>query len=137
MTHGTVGRALAGILALAAPAAAQAPPNPAGVWRNGSGSVHLRLARCGKEMCGTVVRASEQAKADAARGGTQNLIGLDLFENFTPVSPGVYQGRVFVPDLNRRFNGRLTMTGPNSIEVRGCLARNVGCRSQTWTRVRQ
>ncbi len=108
--------------------------SPNGVWRNPSGSVQVRIEDCGPKVCGRVASANDKAKADAARGGHPNLIGVNLFEDFRRESPTTFRGRVFVPDINRRFNGRMTIEDANTIRVRGCLTKNKGCRSQTWTR---
>lgn len=82
-----------------------APAPVVGTWRNPSGSVRIAIRPCGPNLCGTVVAASDKAKADAARGGTPNLIGSRLFDGLTPAGPNRWTGRVFVPDLNRSFNG--------------------------------
>ena len=121
--------------AIAAPALAQKPVTPTGVWQSPGGNTRLRLSKCGTNICGKVAWASPKAKADAARGGHPNLVGMNLFENFSRTGPNSFSGRVFVPDINRRFNGTLTVTNPTTINVRGCLVRNIGCRSETWTRV--
>jgi uncharacterized protein (DUF2147 family) len=126
---------LALTLLAAQPAAAQAELSPNGLWRNPSGNVEVRIEDCGPKVCGRVASASEKARADAARGGHPNLIGMDLFEDFKRDGPDTFRGRVFVPDINRRFSGKLTIQDANTIRVRGCLTRNTGCRSQTWTRV--
>lgn len=122
------------LLVVAAPVAAQ-DLSPDGVWRNPSGNVEVRIEPCGPKICGRVSSASERARADAARGGHPDIIGMDLFEDFKRTGPDSFRGRVFAPDINRRFSGTLTITDPNTIRVRGCLTRNAGCRSQTWTRV--
>lgn len=106
-----------------------------GVWRNPSGSVDVRIEPCGPKICGRVARANEKARADAARGGHPDIIGMDLFEDFKRTGPNTFRGRVFAPDINRRFSGTLTVQKDDTIRVRGCLTKNVGCRSQTWTRV--
>ncbi len=124
-----------GFLAAVGSAASAQDLSPNGLWRNPSGNVEVRIEDCGPKVCGRVAFASERAQADAARGGHPNLIGMDLFEDFARESPDTFRGRVFVPDINRRFNGRLTIQDANTIRVRGCLTRNTGCRSQTWTRV--
>lgn len=138
-------------LAVAAPALAQSPAQSAdpaaavarmrdgaylGTWANPSGSVRLRMARCGAQVCGTVVYANAKAKADAARGGTPNLVGTQLLEEFKAQGPREWRGRVFVPDMNRRVTGtaRLLEDG-KSLRVEGCAARVV-CRNQVWTRVK-
>jgi uncharacterized protein (DUF2147 family) len=127
--------ALFALFATPAPVQAQAEMSPNGLWRNPSGNVEVRIEECGPKICGRVATASERARADAARGGHPNLIGMDLFEDFQREGPTTFRGRVFVPDINRRFSGKLTIQDANTIRVRGCLTRNTGCRSQTWTRV--
>jgi uncharacterized protein (DUF2147 family) len=106
------------------------------VFRNPSNSVHVRIHPCGKGRCGTVVWANDKAKADSARGGTRNLIGTELFKEFREISPKVWKGKVFVPDLNKVFSGTGTIKDQNTIVARGCLIAGIGCKSQTWTRVR-
>lgn len=105
------------------------------VLRNPSNSVHVRIHQCGKTRCGTVVWANEKAKKDSARGGTPNLVGTELFREFREVSPKVWKGKVFVPDLNKVFTGTGTVKDQNNVVARGCLFAGIGCKSQTWTRV--
>ena len=105
------------------------------VWRNPSNSVHVRVYQCGKSRCGTVVWANAKAKADSARGGTANLVGTQLFREFREVSPKVWKGKVFVPDLNKVFTGTGTIKDQNTVVARGCLIGNIGCKSQIWKRV--
>jgi len=119
-----------------APTRSIAAPGSAGsIWRNPQNSVHVRIQPCGNGRCGTVVWASDKAKADSARGGTPNLVGIQLFREFVQSSPNVWTGKVFVPDLNRVFGGTGTIVNPNTIVARGCLVKGIGCKSQTWTRI--
>jgi uncharacterized protein (DUF2147 family) len=106
------------------------------VWANPSNSVHIRSHPCGEQaMCGTVIWANDKAKADAARGGTKTLVGTQLFRNFRLIRPGVWKGKVFVPDINKTFSGTVTLVGTDKLVGKGCLALGVGCKSQTWTRI--
>jgi len=122
------------VLVTAAPALSQKSAQDI-VLRNPSNSVHVRIHPCGKSRCGTVVWANDKAKADSARG-TRNLIGTELFREFREVSPKVWKGKVFVPDLNKVFTGTGTVKDQNMVVARGCLFGSIGCKSQTWTRVR-
>lgn len=106
-----------------------------GTWQNPSGSVRIRAERCGDQVCGIIVYANDKAKADARRGGTDPLIGTQLFEEFTARGPREWRGRVFVPDMNRRVTGTATLVSENTIRVEGCAARVI-CRNQVWTRVK-
>ncbi len=130
--------ALAGVMMLAVPVAADAGGAAlpvASEWRNPKDTVRIRLIPCGQErVCGTVIWASDKAKADARKGGTENLVGLDLFREFRRVSPGHYKGRVFVPDMNRTFAGQMQIQGDSMIG-KGCVLGGLFCKQQVWTRI--
>jgi uncharacterized protein (DUF2147 family) len=123
---------LASLILAAAPPQA---PDWSGVWRNAANSVHIRASRCGDAMCGTVIWASEKAKADAAAGGTEQLVGTRIFDSFVP-EDGEWLGEVYVPDLARAFSGSVYLEGPDTLVGRGCLFGNFGCREQRWTRLK-
>ena len=121
-------------IALTGPLAAQSSAQDS-VWRNPQNSVHVRIHACGAGRCGTVIWANDKAKADSARGGTPNLVGTQLFRDFHETSPQLWTGKVFVPDLNRTFSGTGTVINANTLIARGCILGNIGCKSQTWTRI--
>ena len=118
------------------PSAALAQVGQDLVLRNPQNSVHVRIHPCGKTRCGTVVWANAKAKADSARGGTPNLVGTELFREFREVSPKVWKGKVFVPDINRVFTGTGTIKDKDTIVARGCLLGKIGCKSEVWKRVK-
>lgn len=122
-------------LALPVAASAQSATQFAGIWRNGGDSVRIRVAPCGPGLCGTVVAASDKAKADAAAGGTDRLVGTQLFRDFRRGADGQWAGTVLVPDLGTEVAGTLALQGQNTLVATGCLFGVVGCRSQRWTRV--
>ena len=120
-------------LSLAASAAIAAPPAKYRTYRNPSNSVHIQPRPCGDKVCGVVVWANDKAKADSARGGTPNLVGLQLFKDFTPDGPDKWKGSVFVPDINKTFSGQVVRTSPTTLKGTGCLVGKMGCKSQEWT----
>jgi len=122
-------------LATASDASAQGQASPYGFWRNPKGSVHLEIRPCGANVCGYIVWANAAALADARKGGTDNLIGLQIFRDFAQDRSGAMRGKVFVPDLNMTFAGSATLSDPNSLRAKGCLIGRVLCKSQTWTRL--
>lgn len=127
---------LAVLVASAAPAAGRDGDAALGLWRNGSNSVHLEAHHCGDSMCGKVVWASAKAIADARRGGTPNLIGLELFHDFRKDKKGNWRGKVFVPDLNKTFSGTVVMLDANTLKGTGCALGGVICKSQTLRRIK-
>ncbi len=118
----------------AAPALAASPIE--GNWTNPKHSVTVRIAPCGAQaLCGRVVSASAQARADAADGGTARLIGTQLMSDLVQTGERSWHGTIFVPDVNRTAEADIRQTGPRSIEVEGCAMGGLLCKSQTWTRV--
>ncbi len=116
-------------------AAAPASASVEGRWTNPKRSVVIEVARCGAEWCGTVVAASAKAKRNAAKGGTENLIGTRILSGARPVGNGVYKGRAFVPRRNLRSSATIRQTGPNTMIVEGCALAGLLCKEQRWTRV--
>jgi len=123
-----------GLMALCT-AAASAADNSFGIWKNPSGSVHIRARPCGERMCGVVVWANEKATADAKRGGTDPLVGAELFRDFAMEKPGHWRGKVFVPDIGKTFSGTITVIDDHTLKGDGCLLGRIACKSQTWTRL--
>lgn len=111
-------------------------PSPIGTWRNAANSVRIRVAPCGRGLCGTVVAASDKARADAAAGGTPQLVGTQLFRDFRAIEGGDgWEGTVFVPDLGIEVQGTLALDGADTLVAEGCLFGGIGCREQRWVRV--
>lgn len=113
-----------------------APPQLAGTWRNASDSVRIHIAKCGAGICGTVVQASAKAQTDAARGGTDRLVGTELFRDFHRENDGLWYGQVYVPDIGQTFDGTLEQPDANTLVGAGCLFAGFGCKTQIWKRVR-
>ena len=118
--------------ALAAPAYATARSPLEGRWKNGK--MEIVIAPCGRELCGTVVKASPKAMAKAQRGSGTDLIGARLIKDIEPAGPNRYKGRVFVADRNMHASGTIRQLNRNQLAVRGCLL-GVLCKSATWDRV--
>ena len=117
----------------AVPASAQASVE--GRWTNPKRSVVIEVGRCGAAWCGTVVWATPKAKANARKGGTENLIGTRILSGARPVGPNVYKGRAFVPRRNIHSSATIRQTGPNAMVVEGCALAGLLCKEQRWTRI--
>lgn len=116
--------------------AAPASASVEGLWTNPKRSVVIEVGRCGPAWCGTVVWATPKAKANARKGGTENLIGTRILSSARPDGKGGYKGRAFVPKRNIRSSATMRQTGPNSMVVEGCALAGLLCKEQRWTRVR-
>jgi uncharacterized protein (DUF2147 family) len=127
---------LASILALAvlsgtAAASAKAPIE--GRWRNGK--MEVVIAPCGRDLCGTVVKASAVQQAKAERGSDTELSGARLNKDIEKTGPASYRATVFLADRNVYARGTITQVSSNRLRVRGCVLAVI-CRSKNWDRVR-
>jgi uncharacterized protein (DUF2147 family) len=123
------------LMALAVVAAGLPPAPPVvGVWHNPKNSVAVRTGACGDKLCGWVVRANDQAQADARDGGTPKLIGTALLREYRPSGRRKWSGQIYVPDMGRTFGSTITLVDSNTIDVKGCLIGGLLCKTQTWRR---
>lgn len=105
-----------------------------GSWRNPDGSVTIRVDECGAKLCGWVTAASPEAISDAKDGGTEHLIGTELFEDYRRDSANHWSGTVFVPDLSHRFSSHIVLIDHDHARIAGCLIGRFLCQSQIWQR---
>lgn len=106
-----------------------------GVWQNGDNSMHVRATKCGEAtMCGTVVWANEQAKAQIAEKG-RTLVGTEVFRDFRQTGPNQWKGKFYVPALDKTVSGRIELTDPESITASACAFALV-CQTRHYKRIR-
>jgi len=129
----SIGLALAGTMMLAAaPAAAKSPLE--GLWRTPKGTATVRIAPCGRQLCGRMIDASRQVKRKAKKQGAPNIVGKIVLNSIQPVGPNRWKSQVFVPRLGRHVGGKLLLSGQDRLTVQGCIAGLI-CKSQDWHRV--
>jgi uncharacterized protein (DUF2147 family) len=132
---------IAAILAIVGGAgAASAAPgvhaNPVfGTWANPKRTIAVRTAPCPGGVCGAIVWASPRTAAEAQNAGVVALIGTRLLQDYRPMAPGIWAGRVYVPDMGRSFSSRIRQTSPRTLIISGCVIGGFLCKSQVWHRI--
>jgi len=116
----------AAALALGAGAVASADP-AFGTWKsptNDAGaSLEVTVAACGNAICGKITKVS---------GGDQSIVGDQLVWDMQARGGGEYRGKIWAPDTNKTYNGRMQLNG-NTMKMSGCV---LGvCRGETFSRV--
>lgn len=124
------------VMALAAAAHGAHAADPViGTWMNPGKTVAVRTSHCGGGLCGRVVWATPQAQDSARAGGTEHLVGTEIFRDVRPSGPGAWEGEVFVPDLGTTADGNLALLGPDTLEIDGCRLHGMLCKKQVWHKV--
>ncbi len=139
-------RAAAVVLSLmsvmaAAPACAE---EYIGTWLTANSDAHIRVARCGKAMCGTVVWLKNAVdpktgqppvddKNPNASLRSRKILGNRIFA-MEEDSTGSWTGGIYNSDDGQIYKGRLSPRGNDELEVQGCAGSL--CGSEVWTRVK-
>ncbi len=120
--------------------------DPTGAWLTRNGSSKVAMAKCGAGLCGTIVALKEpndpatgkpkldSNNPDAARR-TRPIVGTQIVLNMMPSgTPDKWNGQVYNPEDGKTYTGSITMKGTHQLDLQGCIAGGLFCKTQTWTR---
>lgn len=110
--------------------------DPAGLWLTETGNSRIRIAPCGSGYCGTIVSAPGKAldaKNPDPAMRTRSVVGVQILDARQQDGSG-YSGSLYNPNDGKTYSGSMRLTGPNTLEVSGCVM-SVFCKRQNWTRV--
>jgi uncharacterized protein (DUF2147 family) len=137
--------AIAVVLVAAPSARAQGAGEVTGVWLTQAGDARVRVSKCGGGICGVVVGLKQPI--DPATGKPQvddknpnpalakrPIIGLPLFNGMHPSGPDKWSGQIYNADDGSSYASNVSVTGPDTLRVEGCVG--ALCGGETWTRVR-
>ena len=146
-TRRVTSSALAGALLLAAfggSAAAQDAPDPTGLWLTENERSAIRVTRCDEGLCGEVAWIIEggmrrdrenpdEALHDRPICGLRILWGVEQQDD----DPADWEdGTVYKADEGETYDVDLSVTGPDTMKVRGYVGLSLFGKSQVWSRVR-
>ena len=142
----TVAAVSVSALALAALSIAPAfAADPLGTWLTGDQKGKIRIVNCGGAICGNLVWLAEPNDPETHKAKTDDknadvgkrerpLLGIPVVLNMrSNGTPDKWDGQVYNSRDGQTYSGSFTLTGPNSAELKGCVAA-VFCKSETWTR---
>ncbi len=114
--------------------AGMAAADPAeGVWQtqeDAGAYAHVTMKPCGQAFCGVISKSFK----DGAEFKSPNT-GKQIVIDMVPVGGGAYEGQVWRPSNNKIYTGKMQISG-NSMQLKGCVAGGLICKSQSWTRVK-
>ncbi len=113
-----------------------------GRWITEDRDAIVEIKQCGNVTCGTIHRFlvtppdgldQRDINNPTARLRTRRLLGLPILTNFREETD-LWRGRIYDPNDGRSYRSVIRRTGPNTIEVRGCIG--PFCQAQTWRKAR-
>ncbi len=123
---------------------AQDAASATGVWQTEKGDAHVRVGPCGSALCGKIARLRDPIDPQTGKPQTDDknpnpalasrpMIGLSLFNSMRPTGPGSWAGLIYNADDGRYYESKVTVLGPSSLRVEGCVG--AICGGETWSRV--
>ncbi len=131
---------LAAFMSLGTAAQAADPIN--GRWVTEERDAIVEIKQCGSTTCGTISRFLVPPPDGANQRDINNpdpdlrrrrLLGLPILTQFREEAD-LWRGRIYDPKSGKSYRSVIRRTGPNTIEVRGCIG--PFCQAQVWRRAR-
>jgi uncharacterized protein (DUF2147 family) len=125
---------------VAAVAAAAPAADVTGNWVTEDRTALVRIADCGRQLCGTVVRIlaggprvpTTDVNNPNPRLRTHPLVGLRVLSGFGRGNGRWEGGRAYDAKTGTSYRARLELNPTRTLKVTGCVL--FVCRSQVWTR---
>ncbi len=123
-----------------------------GTWLDGEKKAHIEIYKQGAKYYGKIVWLSEpvypatdrmagKEKVDRENPDvklrTRPVLGIVILRDFVYSGNNVWeQGRVYRPTNGKDYKCKMTLTSPDSLNVRGFVGFSLFGETQTWTRVK-
>jgi uncharacterized protein (DUF2147 family) len=121
-----------GLIALSGPALAN---DVHGTWLVKDKTAVVKVDTCEQGLCGTIgwsrAPGTDKNNPDPTLRD-RDIIGVPIF-TMQPAGPNKWEGEIYNAENGKTYSGSVTLTGPNTLNIRGCVAK-VLCGSQDWTR---
>jgi len=113
-----------------------------GTWLTQQADAHIRVAKCGKALCGTVVwlrnavdpktgQPPVDDKNPNAGLRSRKILGLRIFA-MEQDNTNSWTGGIYNSDDGQTYRGRLVPRGEDELEVQGCAGSL--CGSEVWAK---
>ena len=133
---------LAALLA-AASAKAQASGEVTGIWLTQAGDAKIRIRKCSGGICGVIIWLKDPINPATGKPQVDDknpnpalarrpMIGLPLFSGMRAAAPNKWSGQIYNADDGSSYASNVSVTGPDTLRVEGCLG--AFCGGETWTR---
>jgi uncharacterized protein (DUF2147 family) len=135
-------RALLFGLMIAGSAASAAPPSIQGLWVTDDRSALVRIAPCGRLLCGNVAKMLDTGpnvpRTDVhnpdPRLRVRRILGMPVLSGFSGAGASWTGGRAYDPKSGRSYRSSLALAPDGALKVTGCVL--FICETRRWQRAR-
>ena len=119
-------------------AAAQSAEDAVGTWRHPENGSHIRMYKCGSNLCGSIAKVKDGQKYDTKNPiqskRKRSIIGMTILRA-RKTGAKKWSGSLYNRKDGKTYSGTVTVMSRNSLSLSGC-AFGVFCKTATWSRVR-
>ena len=119
--------------------------DPRGLWLAKDGA-KVRVASCGKALCGKIEVPKSPADPDTGRPWTDKdnpnpalrgrpLVGVEVFVSMMPDGPGKWTGTLYNTNGGQSVPGHIYELDAHTLKIEGCVGAAM-CGSQNMTRLK-
>ena len=119
----------------ATPALAAGGNGPAGNWVVEDHTAVVRISKCGGGYCGFVAKGQpgKDYRNPDPRKRNRPTIGMQVMFSMKPTGDA-WAGETYNAEDGQIYNGKISLLGPDTLKVEGCVPGGGICGSQNWTR---
>lgn len=123
-----------------------------GLWNTEEKDAVIELFKCGRKYCGRVFWVKEPNYSAGDKNGREGqpkldiknpdpnlrnrpIVGLQIMHDFSFAGSKRWTGgKMYDPESGQTYSGRMTLTTPNTLDLRGYILFSLLGRTTTWTR---
>ena len=123
-----------------------------GVWNNQEKDAKIEIRKCGEKYCGSIVWMKEPNYPEGSKEGTPGtprndhhnprpelrstlIQGLQIVNDFVYAGENRWvDGTVYDPKNGKTYRGKLTLSSPGQLDLRGFIGIPLFGRTTNWSR---
>ncbi len=122
-----------------------------GVWKTETGEAKVEIFMCGENICGRIIWLKNPVYTDSSDGDigapvidkknpdpalrSRPVLGLRILEGFTAEGNSNWgNGTCYDPKSGHTYHGKMHLSSPDRLELRGYIGIPLFGRTSVWTR---
>jgi len=129
-----------GLLSLLLVPSQAAAAEPYGVWRHPDNGSLVRMYECGSGLCAKIIKVRESGRKDVHNPDpdkrSRPVEGIVIMNGAQKTGGDTWEGQLYNTQNGKTYSGVITVQGPKTLELEGCVLGGLLCQGVTWSRVR-
>jgi uncharacterized protein (DUF2147 family) len=129
-----------GLLSLLFVPSEAAAAEPYGVWRHPDNGSLVRMYECGSGLCAKIIEVKDSGRKDVNNPDPEKrsrpVEGVVIMNGAQKTGQDTWEGQLYNTQNGKTYTGVITVQGPKTLELEGCVLGGLLCQGVTWSRVR-